>query len=376
MLLAEVLHANGFTRVETAEDGIDALEKMQVSAPRLILLDLMMPRMDGFEFCGKVREDENFRDIPIIVQTAAENAEMRARALRGGASDLINKPINAEEMVARVSIHLERTQLLGELNRYRKRMTDELRRAQMMQLEIMPAAPEIEKLEELHKLGIANHVEMSSELGGDFWKLHPINNHQLAVVMCDFSGHGISAALNTFRLHTLLRDTLNVVHEPDEVLEVVNRKLYDLLPRDQFATFFMGVIDTQKKRVFYACAGCPNPIVLRKNKSYAPEIISGRGMLVGAVEDSTYELQSMPFEPGDVLLTYSDALIETKNDVGQCLDEEAIAAKMQSHALNIETLGGQMKDVLLKSVLDMLWNHSGAPLEDDLTLALFVNQAA
>ena len=114
-LLVAVLQRGGFPNVGTAEDGIDALAKIEEGAPDLILLDLMMPRMDGFEVCRQVRANPAWRDLPILVQSSLSGSEDRKHAFSAGATDFVTKPINATELLSRVRIHLENQALLRDL---------------------------------------------------------------------------------------------------------------------------------------------------------------------------------------------------------------------------------------------------------------------
>ncbi len=369
-LLSEVLRSHGYEQIDTALDGLAAMDKIKQSPPDLILLDLMMPNMDGFEFCEQLRANPLWRDIPVVVQTGAEDPEMRMRALRLGATDLLTKPVNADELVMRVQIHLERRYMMDELKRFKERVEDELEHAKHMQLEILPSLAQKNQIRQRYRVGVASHATTSSELGGDFWSMIPLDSYQFAVVSCDFSGHGVGAALNTFRLHTMLQEIFHTIHRPDHALEIINQRMYHLLPRGQFATLFVGVIDTKDEKLCYAAAGCPAPLLVRKHAEPAGIALDSAGMLVGVESQVCYPLREVSFSAHDTLLLYSDALIETPNIAGQFLKEERLLKGMEQ-ALNAAPEDIAPEEVVVNSMLDMLQKHSDQPLSDDLTLAAF-----
>lgn len=107
-LITTALEAAGYSHIMPAYNGIEALEKTHSFHPDLVLLDIMMPVMNGFEYCEKIRGDTSVRRMPIIVQTALGEREDKLRALSSGADDFINKPIDREELILRTHIQLER----------------------------------------------------------------------------------------------------------------------------------------------------------------------------------------------------------------------------------------------------------------------------
>lgn len=147
VIILQMLKNYGFKHITTAIDGIDAYEKTLALKPDLVLLDLILPRMDGYEYCHKIRQHPEMQDLPIVVQTILSQPEQRAKAFACGASDLINKPINAYEMVARISLLLEKRILLNDLGEYQQRVQAELEAARTMQHSIMPSKQTIAQLE-------------------------------------------------------------------------------------------------------------------------------------------------------------------------------------------------------------------------------------
>ena len=125
-LIEFYLTAGGYNNLIFAEDGDDALAAIEAEAPDLVILDLQMPRMGGFEVCERLRGNADYQMLPILVQTAADSAEDRARIFEAGATDMVGKPINDAELRARVGIHLQNRHMLNQLSVYRESIEREL----------------------------------------------------------------------------------------------------------------------------------------------------------------------------------------------------------------------------------------------------------
>ena len=166
--IAAVLTNAGYTNLEFACDGVEALEKVSTEKPDLMILDIVMPRLDGYKVCIWIRAKPEYQSLPILVQTALNQPEQRVSVFEVGATDMVSKPINEAELLARVKIHLENRLLLGGLRSYHERVESELNMAREMQSAILPSTEFTDKVEENYHLKISSHFEPSSELGGDF----------------------------------------------------------------------------------------------------------------------------------------------------------------------------------------------------------------
>lgn len=126
-LIRAYLNAGGYRNLSFAEDGDEALEKIEEEKPDLVILDLQMPRLGGLDVCTAVRATPHQADLPILVQTAADSPEDRARIFAVGATDMVGKPINDAELLARVGIHLQNRHMLRQLSVYRSAWSASLR---------------------------------------------------------------------------------------------------------------------------------------------------------------------------------------------------------------------------------------------------------
>ncbi len=306
-LVCAYLRNIGFTRLDTATDGVMALEKVRAKRPDLLILDIVMPGLDGYAVCRALRADPDFAELPILVQTGLKGTEDRLEIFRSGATDLIVKPINGLELGARASAHLERGLLIRGLRQNAERIAQELRAATEMQVELLPSHAQQRALAR-HGLDLASSYTASSELGGDFWGLIDAGPDRAALYVADFAGHGVTAALNTVRMHTLVRQMPAPHRDPATFLAQLNGALAPLLPTGQFATAACAIVDPAARTIAVAAAGTP-PLLLRAPDGHW-QALDGTGLPLGIVGDATYTTHMLPFEPDALMFLHSDALAE------------------------------------------------------------------
>ncbi|WP_419904071.1 response regulator [Kiloniella sp.] len=259
-MIAGILRKAGFTNLVLAEDGQEAMFKVASNPPDLMILDIIMPIMNGMEVCSLVRQIEDTASIPIIVQTAMDDNEERLKAFAAGASDLLTKPVNALELVIRTKLHLKNLVLTEKQERYRHRVADELSTAKDVQQNILPSKKKLAEIRQATGLNISSVCQPSSELGGDFWGAHVLENGSIGFYVTDFSGHGVVSALNTIRLHTLLFNVGEAWINPHVLLSNINQSLCDMLPTGQYATMIIGLISPDEGTLSYAGAAAPPPL--------------------------------------------------------------------------------------------------------------------
>jgi sigma-B regulation protein RsbU (phosphoserine phosphatase) len=328
-LLVGILQKQNFRNLRVAEGGRAALELLYSFRPDLVLLDMQMPDIDGLEVCRQARTHADSKDIPILVQTATVDRKEMGNLFAAGASDFLSKPINPSELVARVVVHLERRELLRELRQYRERTSLELDAARRMQLELFPSSEAQQALASSAGLRLASFCRSSSEIGGDLWGLLPIDESRFGVFVADFTGHGVTAALNTFRLHALIHEYKQLHDDPARLLSVLNERLTHLLPRGQFATFLYAVIDHVAGVMRVASAGSPPPIVTDFAEGPS-RLFEASGVPLGIAPGILYEQHVHAFKPGSRLLLFSDGLPEFPSVSGERIGEPGLVKEVDA----------------------------------------------
>jgi len=359
-LVAGYLASSGINHVAFAENGAEALAKVESFEPDLIILDILMPEMDGFEVCRRLRADRRYCRLPILVQTGLDEIDQRVEIFRAGATDLVSKPLNGPELMARLRVHLENRLLIASLEAFRGRLAEELRLACEMQQDLLPRRILIEDLAARHSILLSAHVEASFELGGDHWGVEDVGDGRIALFIADFAGHGLTAAMNTFRLHALLHQDWPASHSPAAFLAHLNERMVDLLAPHHYATVFVVLIDTHSDKLIYAGAGAPSPLLLGPVREGLAEarVLDGSGVPIGITKDVTYQDQEADFPAGSALLLYSDAVTETPDHSGRLIDETALSS------MALAARGGREPlPALLRSFL-----HDRVSVHDDLTL--------
>lgn len=360
-LLTALLERAGVVAIEHAADGREALTKLESFAADLILLDLMMPTMDGFEMCRLLRADPRWADVPVLVQSSLNRAEDRSRAFSVGATDYVSKPLNAAELIARARIHLENRALLRELRDLNRRTEAELALAWRMQERLLPTDWRLSRLKEATGLSVSSRFVPSSELGGDIWDLLETDAADPSLFVADFSGHGVGAALNTFRLHAMTRQMDQRDLRPGEFLAQLNRRLTGLLPLGQFATMLAGTFDLEQSVFRYASAGATKPMVWTPGAAQ-PLMGDSAGLPLGLTPSVVYDERETPFPPGARLLLYSDAAIEIP--VGDDVLDDVGFARLASQRLAEGLDGDAFLDALIADLRGV------GDIDDDLTLVL------
>lgn len=308
--MASHLRRGGYSNIARAsvEDAVAAARRQP---PDLIVADVDADSASGPALCRLVRAEARLTEVPVLLATDFTQAEVRAAIFAAGATDLIFKPVNAEELLARVGVHLERRRLVGRLMDFQNRIAEEIEHARGMQESLLPAPFEIGEIEGRYPVKLASYYKASLGLGGDMWGMQSLSPSRLLVFSADFSGHGVGAALNTFRLHSFLLGSRHRTSDAAGWLEQANRFLCDVLPIGQFATMFCGIIDFEANTLSYAVASSPPPLLLSAHEPEGFRAIDSRGLPLGVVRHESYRNFECAFEPGSVLFLFSDALIET-----------------------------------------------------------------
>jgi len=231
-VLGMALKRAGLTDLVFAGDGEEALAMVRQARPDLVLLDVQMPTMDGLEMCRTLRADPATSELPVIFQTALSGDDERVACFDAGGSDMVSKPINRREVIARIRNHLERRILIRDLDAFRRRIAQELAQARTLQVGLAPSRRVLNALEERIDASIEAAFTPSSEVGGDVWTLFDLGDRRIGVFVADLTGHGVGAAMNAFRVHTLVTGAPEATRgDPAATLTDLNAQLCALLPR-------------------------------------------------------------------------------------------------------------------------------------------------
>jgi sigma-B regulation protein RsbU (phosphoserine phosphatase) len=250
------------------------------------------------------------------------------------------------------------------LRDYYQRVSAELERARHFQNSLLPQPAQVASLAAQYGLVLDAHFQASAELAGDYWQLLPLDDTHLGIVLADFVGHGVTAALNAATMHALLQECAPQWADPAALVDALNGKLQKILTVDSFTTFFYGIYQAPTKQLSYISCGAMPPLLLQKQKIIS---LPSAGVPLGLVPTVQMEPSTgqITFTKHTQLLLYSDALIEAKHTNNTRWLEEGLHAALEP------ILAARTKaksDTLVHQLQTQFHTTATQPLHDDLTL--------
>jgi sigma-B regulation protein RsbU (phosphoserine phosphatase) len=346
-------------KIRIATSGAKALELVKIDPlPDLILLDVVMPEMDGYEVCAILKATPETKDIPVIFLTGKTETDDETKGFEVGAVDYIHKPFTPAVVKARVHTHLVLRESRELLARQLLDINNELEMAREIQLSILPH--EIPKIAGLEIA--ARYIPMGS-VAGDFYDFIVVDEKRIGILVADVSGHGLPAALIASMLKGALAAQTPHASDPARVLSGLNQSFCGRF-RNHFVTAAYVFLDMDKHSMSYAGAGHPPLLLWRTSASCASEVLEN-GLLLGLFANATYSTVEVPLEPGDKAVLYTDGILETESPSKEEFGVDLFRGFLDSNH-------GLKPDKFADSFLDELTRWSGrakeTAQEDDITL--------
>ncbi len=345
-LLGSILQENNF-RVEALTDSRFVLDFLERISPDIILLDYMMPFIDGIEICKQIKAQPKLKNIPIIFVTARNDEDSIINALEAGAVDFISKPFSSKELLARIKIHLDlkfsaqliqlKMNEITEINQRLEKSKEETERFyRILKNEIDSASEYVHsllpsKVSNDKRLGFDWYFEPSHNLGGDSFGYHWVDEDNFAIYLLDVSGHGVASALESVSVLNMLRfGTLPNVDftEPAQVLTELNRAFPLQYHNFLFFTIFYAVYNFRTKTLKYSGAGHPPSFIFSKDNT---RILESQNILIGAKDNVKYISSAIHLPDPFKLFVYSDGLIDPHTYNPFSWDESKLFSLVQSH---------------------------------------------
>jgi sigma-B regulation protein RsbU (phosphoserine phosphatase) len=346
-------------KIRVATSGAKALEVVKGKPqPDLILLDVTMPEMDGYEVCAILKSTPESKDIPVIFLTGKTEAHDETKGFEVGAVDYIHKPFSPAVVKARVHTHLILRESRELLARQLLDLNNELEMAREIQLSILPH--QIPKLEGLEI--VARFIPMSL-VAGDFYDFILVDEKHIGILVADVSGHGLAAALIASMLQVALAAQSPHACNPAQVLAGLNRSLCGKFKR-HFVTAVYIFVDMEKN--ILSCSGAGHPPLLhwRAAKQSASEVLEN-GLLLGLFPTATYSSIDVPLHPGDRAILYTDGILETKSPSEEEYGSDLLRGFLVS---NHDLKADMFADLLFDELRGWSERTKGDGQEDDITL--------
>jgi phosphoserine phosphatase RsbU/P len=326
--------------------------------PDLILLDVMMPGMDGYEVCRRLKANPETQNIPVIFLTGQTGTDDETKGFEVGAVDYIHKPFSAAIVEVRVRLHLMLREAHEQIAQQLLAINIELEMARQIQLSILPR--ETPKLDGLNI--VARYIPMTS-VAGDFYDFIVVDKKHVGILIADVSGHGLPAALIASMLQVALTAQVAHASEPAKVLSGLNQALCGKFQQN-FVTAAYVFLDLEKNVMKYAGAGHP-PLLLWRSSSQSASPLLENGLVLGLFQEAEYSSLDVPLEPGDRTVLYTDGIPETKRPDDEEYGTERLLRFMETAEKEAPE---QFVDALLDEMSRWSGNPRGEGQKDDITV--------
>jgi serine phosphatase RsbU (regulator of sigma subunit) len=372
-LIEGMLRVAGYTSVHSTMNPNEVCELHRANRYSLILLDLQMPGMDGFQVMEDLKEIEAGGYLPVLVITAQPDHKLRA--LEAGAKDFVSKPFDLAELRARVHnilevrlLHLELENTVAELEasrevvrlktlEERKKMEQELALAQETQESLLPR-----NLPLFDNFRIHAFNNPTRYVGGDFYDFLQMSSGELMGVLADVSGKGMAAALLSSMVLGALGTEFRSGTAPQEILNRVNQLLCEKSLPYQYVTLFLFLLNPAGDGQFIS-AGHNTAYVFRAATGKI-EALSPDAYFLGMFDFASYQARALRLDKGDTLVVYSDGLTDAENPKGDMFGEKRLLEIIRQEA---PSGSHAVEQKLLKSIEDFT---QGILQTDDITFVV------
>jgi len=350
------LNLEGYSLL-TADNGMDAVNIINRSAPDLVILDVMMPKMTGYNVCRIIREKFSLYDLPVLLLTAKNRIQDIVAGFEAGANDYLSKPFDRRELLARVDMLITLKEAVGKHNRL-ENLQRELEIARRIQNSILP-----EKLPSIDGIDI-QAIYMPMELvGGDLYDYHLGDDGGTGILVADVSGHGIPAALISSMVKIAFYMQSTCYNLPDKLLLNIHNTIYGKCETHFVAASYI-YIDREKRKLLHSNAG-HSPLIIYSSSNDEITTVRSKGKILGLLELNSLELIEIDIKPGDRIILYTDCIIETRNSSNELFGEERFHQYIREHS-------GKKAEIFVNSLPSHLeeWAGNRGHFEDDLTLVV------
>ena len=360
--------------VTTALSGPEVLQIARQAPPvDLILLDVAMPGMSGYEVCQALKQIPAWSRVPVIFVTAMSNPEDEERGLKAGAVDYISKPFHPDLVRARVSNHVELKRHRDDLEREVQRRSEELvqatlsrrllerdlKLAHQLQMSLLPP-------DHYQRSGcqISTCLRPAQTIGGDFYDYVSLSPTRLLFALGDVSDKGVAAALFMVRVITLLHWLAPSATDPSQLMKELNLALCRDNDACMFVTLGLGLADLEAGEIHYASAGHEYPIRISPGEPAQIVEISG-GPALGLIPEADFPLQRISLGRNQSLMLYSDGVPEANNSQSEEFGSQGLLAALSGDPASVPATA---VDRCLQAVESFT---AGAEPSDDITLLAF-----
>lgn len=356
--------------VRTATDGEEALAEIARAKPDLVLLDVMMPELDGEAVLRRLKDDPATRDLPVVMISAVDDIERVARCIEMGAEDYLPKPCDPALLRARVGASLEKKSLRDRERQAHQALVESQKQ---LALELADAADYVESLLPAPLTGTVSaewRFIPSTSLGGDAFGYHWLDEDHLAIYLLDTCGHGVGTALLSASAINVLRSQslpATDFRQPADVLTGLNRAFQMENQNNLFFTIWYGVYQASNRQLVHASGGHPPAVLVRPGSAEAPRAVTlgASHVPIGMFPEATYLTGLCDVPAGSRLFVYSDGAYEIQREDGEMWPFENFV----EHVAQLPGAGESDLDRLVNYARNL---HGRPDFDDDLSIMRIV----
>ena len=317
-------------RVTALKSGMALLDYIKTNKPDLILLDIKMPGLDGFETMRRLQEQMNPSEkIPVIFLTADDSQDAETHGLALGAMAFIKKPFIPDVLVLRVRHTIDLVRLQHDLEQENERIRSELAMASRIQSAMLPGI--FPAFPERKEFDIYASMDPVRGVGGDFFDFFFIDKDHLCLLIADVSGKGIPAALFMMASKIILADNAKSGKSPAQILQDTNEAICANNPEEMFVTVWLGILDISTGLLTTANAGHEYPALMHADGQF--ELFRDRhGLVVGGMPGVKYHEHSLQMYPGSKLFVYTDGVPEATDAENALFGTTRMLEALNAHA--------------------------------------------
>ncbi len=377
-------------RVALAENGMQALKLLKEQVFDLILLDILMPEMDGYQVLEELKIDPELREIPVIVISAIDEMASVIKCIEMGAEDYLPKPFDAVLLKARIGAALEKKQLQDKERLYAKSLERDLEIGRQIQSSFFP-----ESLPQIDGWEIVAHFQAARQVSGDFYDAFKLaNDSGVGFVIADVCDKGVGAALFMGLFRSLIRafselhygmglpelldegvgDPSHRNKEAQQLIDFNHSRALEIIishtnnyiasthgKANMFATLFWGIVEPESGMLFYINCGHESVAVVESKGIRTT--LEPTGPAVGMMPDMVFEAKRIEIYPGEFLVAFTDGITEARDAGGELYGEDKLMQLLNLPAESAE-------DMLSRITTSLAAHTAGAEQSDDITMMI------
>ena len=357
--LLQTMLSKNYT-VISAASGMQAIDLSQTEEPDLVLLDIEMPGMDGFQTLEVLKREVIGPAVPVIFLTAREDSRSREKGLEAGAVDYITKPYDRHELSIKVKNHLALYEARKEIEAKNRIMAREMEMASQLQSSLLP-----DRFPHSEHLDFSVAYRPVSTAGGDFYEVVELSDSRVGFAQVDVSGHGVASAMIGAMFKMAFQSFADLRDSPARFLYTINDQMFSVLPDSEFLTVFYGIIDPESLELVYTNAGHPMPFLHRGLTGEVDQLSCG-GPLIGAFANMDYEEGRVQLSRGDKILVFTDGVTEAHRE-GTADD---FYGEDRLRRIFLDSLCFEHQEIVPNILSDLERFGGRTEFEDDITLLL------